>query len=81
MLRLVELALFLTPIAAFLAWRIAAAERGPSPRIVLGFGCLLLLLTGALIWLSEDRALPPGATYAPARMQDGRIIAGHAAPQ
>lgn len=81
MFRLVELALFLTPFAVFIIWRMAGTEKGPSARVIFGFACALLLLTGALIWLSEDRALPPGANYSPARMEDGRIISGHADSQ
>ena len=81
MLRLVELALFLTPFAAFIVWRFVALENGPSLRLLLGAGCVLLALAGALAWLSQDRALPPGATYAPARLEDGHIVSGHAAPQ
>jgi hypothetical protein len=79
MLRLVELALFLTPFAAFLIWRLAAVEGGPSIGILVGFGCALLAIAAVLIWLSEDRALPPGASYAPAQIEDGRIVSGHAA--
>lgn len=81
MLRLVELALFLTPFAVFVVWRFLAFEGGPSVRVVVGLACVLAVLAGALIWLSRDDSLPPGASYEPARLQDGRIIAGHAAPR
>lgn len=82
MLRLVELALFLAPFALFVIWRLMAAEKsGLSLRIVVGAACVLVALAGILVWLSEDAALPPGASYAPAHYQDGRIIPGHAASQ
>ena len=42
--------------------------------------CRLNKARGALVWLSEDRALPPDAAYAPARLKNGHIIAGHAIP-
>ena len=80
MLRLVEFALFLTPFALFIIWRAVGKRSGPPPLgLVVGAGCVLLALAGALVWLSEDRALPPDAAYAPARLENGRIVAGHAA--
>ena len=80
MLRLVELLLFLTPFAIFIVWRTLGKGSGPSLSLVVGAGCVLLVLAAALVWLSEDRALPPDAAYAPARLENGRIVAGHAAP-
>ena len=81
MLRLVELALFLAPFILFALWRFMAVEGGPSVRIVAIAACVLALLAGALIWLSQDEALPPGATYEPARLQNGKIVSGRAASQ
>ena len=81
MLRLVELALFLAPFVLFALWRFMAVEGGPSVRFVAVAACVIALLAGALIWLSQDEALPPGATYEPARLQDGKIVSGHAAPE
>jgi hypothetical protein len=81
MLRLVELALFLAPFVLFVVWRFMAVEGGPSIRAVAVAACVLAFLAGVLIWLSQDDALPPGATYEPARLQDGKIVSGHAASQ
>jgi len=81
MLRLVELALFLSPFAVFIAWRCFATESGPSLRVVIGAACVLAMLAGLLIWLSEDASLPPTANYQPAQLQDGHIVSGHAAPR
>ena len=81
MLRLVELALFLAPFVFFAIWRFMALEGGPPVRFVVGAACVLALLASALIWLSQDDALPPGVTYEPARLQDGKVVSGHAAPQ
>jgi hypothetical protein len=81
MLRLVELALFVAPFVLFALWRFMAVEGGPPARFVAVAACVLALLAGALIWLSQDEALPPGATYQPARLQDGKIVSGHAASQ
>jgi hypothetical protein len=81
MLRLVELALFLAPFVVFAVWRFAAMEGGPSVRVVVGAACVLALLAGSLIWLSRDDALPPGVSYEPARLEDGKVISGRAAPR
>ena len=81
MLRLVELALFLTPFAAFFVWRFLAMGGAPSLSLVVGTACVVAVLVGVLLWLSEDRALPPGTAYAPARFENGRVVAGHGVPQ
>lgn len=80
MLRLAELVLFLSPFAAFVLWRLLAAEGGPSLRVVLLSACCIVALAGVLFWLSRRDVLPPGAPYVPAHLQDGRIIPGHAGP-
>jgi hypothetical protein len=81
MLRLVELALFLAPFAAFAAWRLLAWERGPSRQVVIATACAVVLLLGLLIWFSREEALPPGTVYVPPHVEDGRVIAGHVAPR
>jgi hypothetical protein len=79
MLRFVELALFLSPFVFFAIWRAVGTDGGPSMRLVVAAACVLALLAGTLVWLSLDQALPPGTAYAPARLEDGRIVAGHGA--
>ena len=79
MVRALELALFLAPLALFLVWRFRALEDGPSLRVVVSAACILAVLAGALVWLSQEHALPPGTSYEPARLQDGKVISGHAA--
>jgi hypothetical protein len=81
MLRLVELALFLAPFAMFAAWRVMAKDGPPSIPFLVSAAGVLAILAGALIWLSQDDALPPGATYEPARLEDGKVVSGHAAPR
>jgi Family of unknown function (DUF6111) len=56
-------------------------ERGPSIQLVAVTACVVVLLIGAMIWLSQEAALPPGTTYAPAQLENGRVIPGHAAPR
>ena len=79
MLRFVELALFLSPFVFLAIWRAVGTDGGPSMRLVVAAACVLALLAGTLVWLSLDQALPPGTAYAPARLEDGRIVAGHGA--
>jgi hypothetical protein len=81
MLRLVELSLFLAPFAIFAIWRVMATEGGPSVRVVVAAACLLAVLTGVLVWLRREEALPPGTAYAPAQLQDGQIVSGHPVPR
>lgn len=81
MLRLIELALFLSPFLAFAAWRYFYSDPGPSIRIVIVAACVVLILAVALVWLGADRAIPPNDAYAPARYENGRIVGGHGVPQ
>jgi hypothetical protein len=81
MLRLTELALFIAPFAAFVVWRVMATEGGPSLRVVLAAGSVLVVLAALLFWLSQEDALPPGTAYRPAQIQDGYIVSGHSAPR
>jgi hypothetical protein len=81
MLRLVELALFLSPFAIFAAWRFVGTGSGPPLRLVIGAACVVIVLAALMVWLGEDRAIPPGASYAPPRLENGHIISGHGVPQ
>jgi Family of unknown function (DUF6111) len=81
MLRFAELLLFLAPFVVFAVWRFMAIEGGPPVSLVVGAACVLALLAGVLIWLSQDEAMPPGATYEPAHLENGRIVGGGAAPR
>jgi hypothetical protein len=58
-----------------------AMEHGPPVRVVVAAACLLIALVGTLVWLSQEAALPPGASYAPAEFRDGQLIPGRAAPR
>lgn len=76
MLRLVEVALFLAPFAAFAAWRLLWPRGGPS-RLVIGAAAVtLVVLAATLIWLSRQDTLPPDIPYVPPHLQDGVIVPG-----
>ncbi len=80
MIRLIELALFLAPIAAYVLWRVTAArgQVGPSPRVLSAILVGLLVLGGGLAWFGVHERLPAGARYVPAQLRDGRVVPGHA---
>ena len=81
-MRFVEIALFLAPFVIFAAWRMTATVSGaPSPRVLAASAALLVVLLVALLWLHQEGALPPGTTYVPARLEDGRIVPAHGAAQ
>jgi hypothetical protein len=80
-LRLTELLLLLAPFAAFIAWRLSLGAGGPSRLMLIVAACVLALLGGVLVWLSREGAVPPGAAYVPAELQDGRIVPGRAVPR
>lgn len=77
MLRLVEIALLLTPLAGFVAWRWLVPE-GPSPRVLALWAGVLLALAVSLFWLSGEDTLPPGAVYVPPQIENGAVVPGHA---
>ncbi|HSU05575.1 MAG TPA: DUF6111 family protein [Acetobacteraceae bacterium] len=79
MLRLSELALFLSPFLLFAAWRFALARGLRSGPVVATAAGALVLMIGVLMWFAADRALPRNGAYVPARLEDGRIVPGHAA--
>lgn len=80
MLRLLELLLFVSPFVAFAAWRLLLPAGGPSPRLMMAVTGVVLLLAGGLYWFSRQNALPRGSPYAPAQMQDGRLVPARGVP-
>jgi hypothetical protein len=80
-MRYVEIALFLSPFVVFALWRLTTPAAGPSAQVVAASAVLLALLIAALLWFHQQGAVPPGAAYVPATLQDGRIVPAHGAPQ
>lgn len=76
MLRLLEIALFLAPFAAFLAWRFTMPE-GPSRALLIAWAGALIVLALALAWMSQENTLPPGASYVPPHIENGVVVPGH----
>ena len=79
MLLLVELLVFLAPVAGYALWRATLARgEGPSPRLLLGILAGLLLFGAGLVWFGlRGERLAPGERYVPAELRDGRVVPGH----
>jgi hypothetical protein len=79
---LIELLLFLTPFAAyaFLLWAknhgVLDPEHWPLRTVVaLTISALLLMGISAVVTAQLSGA-PPGTTYVPAHVEDGRLVPG-----
>jgi hypothetical protein len=79
---LTELALFLAPFVAYAAflWVTKAdlldrASWPPKTLATLAIVALILMI-GSFIYLSHFSGAPPGSTYEPARVEDGRFVPG-----
>jgi len=77
-----ELALFLAPFVAYaiflVATKAALLHRSSwPPKVLASLGiAALLLMIGSFIVLSHFSGAPPGATYEPAHMEDGKFVPG-----
>ncbi len=81
MTRVLEVALLLAPLAAYLLWRglVARGAANPSRNTLLVLVAALLLLGGGLVWMSLSERHSGSTRYVPAQMENGRIIPGHGA--
>ena len=77
-----ELALFLAPFVVYAIYLVATktalmtlASWPPKTLATLGI-CALILMIGSFIYLSHFSGAPPGATYEPAHMENGRLVPG-----
>ncbi len=77
-MRWAELALFLSPVLLYAAWRVAVARA--QPALLWGAIALVACLAAGTLWYGLTRRLPPGTAYVPARIEDGRIVPGHGVP-
>jgi hypothetical protein len=81
-----ELALFLAPFVAYALYLLATktalmtlASWPPKVLATLGI-CALVLMIGSFVVLSHFSGSPPGSTYEPARVEDGKFIPGRVVP-
>ena len=77
-----ELALFLAPFVAYAIYLVATkaalltlASWPPKVLATLGI-CALLLVIGSFVILAHFSGAPPGSTYEPAHVEDGRFVPG-----
>lgn len=79
---LTEIVLFLTPFALYaiflFATRAEIFERAAwTPRILVWLtGAALALMIVSFIVLSQFSGAPPGSTYEPAHVEDGKFVPG-----
>jgi hypothetical protein len=77
-----ELALFLAPFLVYaivlIATKSALLDRASwPPKTLAGLGiAALLLMIGSFVFLSHFSGAPPGSTYEPAHVEDGKFVPG-----
>jgi hypothetical protein len=79
---LIEIGLFLGPFVIYAAILMArrADMRQPSAWTMQRLGALLaaalILVVASLVMFAQFSGAPPGSTYVPAHMQDGKFVPG-----
>ncbi len=79
---LTELVLFLAPFAAYalFIWATREAVIGVSawspPRLMWLTVAALTLVIAGFVGLAQFGGAPPGSTYVPAHMENGRLVPG-----
>ena len=77
-----EIALFVTPFAIYAAFLIATRAGVLDPeawsmRRVAGLVVIsLILVVGSFVLLAQFGGAPPGSTYVPAHVEDGKFVPG-----
>jgi hypothetical protein len=79
---LTELALFVAPFVAYALFlyvtKAGVLERSSwSPKVLASLAIVaLVLMIGSFIYLMHFAGAPPGSTYEPAHVEDGRLVPG-----
>ena len=79
---LIEIGLFLAPFVIYAAILMArrADMRQPSAWTMQRLGALLaaalILVVASLVMFAQFSGAPPGSTYVPAHMEDGKFVPG-----
>jgi hypothetical protein len=77
-----ELALFLAPFVVYAIYLIATKTALMTmaswpPKVLASLAiCALILMIGSFIYLSHFSGSPPGSTYVPAHVEDGKFVPG-----
>ncbi len=79
MTRVIEAALLLTPLIAYVLWRYLVHRGIPNPsrRTLIVLSAVITALGAGLVWTSLTERDPAGTRYVPAHVENGRIIPGH----
>ena len=79
---LTELALFLAPFAAYVLFlwatraKVLDLERWSLSTLMWLTIAALVLMLGSFLVLAQFSGAPPGSTYVPAHMDDGKFVPG-----
>lgn len=79
-MRLIEIALFLSPFAVFLLMRLFVPARGLPSWLLALLALAVAAMFGLLLLLRSFDTGDADRPYVPARLDEGRVIPGHAAP-
>ena len=77
-----EIILFLTPFAlyAVFLWAtrsgVMEPKSWPLSRLIWLAICAFSLVIGSFLYFANYRGAPPGSTYVPAHMENGRLVPG-----
>lgn len=80
---LTEIALFLTPFVLYAVFLIASnagvlqTKSWAPRRLALLLIAALVLMIGSFVVLAQFSGAPPGSTYVPAHIEDGKFVPGH----
>ena len=79
MTRLIEAALLLSPLAAYITWRYLVRRGVPNPsrQTLIALAVMVAVLGAGLVWTSLTERAPEGTRYVPARLENGRVVPGH----
>ncbi len=80
MIRIVEIILFLAPLAMFATWRIFFPGVQLSRGMMAVIGVALILVFGSLVMLRLEDAEPANSTYVPAALDGDRVTPPRAGP-
>lgn len=72
--------LFLLPAAAYVLWLRRHPGEEPPLNVIVPTLAGLALCVAALVWYGLSGAAERGTAYVPARLENGRIVRGHARP-
>ena len=77
-----ELALFLAPFVVYAIFLVATKAAlldlasWPPKRLAALAICALILMIGSFIYLAHFSGAPPGSTYEPAHVENGKFVPG-----